>query len=167
MRGCLLYHRKITAEVRDKRRLGVQAGKLKAWSDFRVKALDAAIEEVNQSSRFRVSYRVTKRKRRKTTEIELAWEIKEALEEAKREQKAHSLARKGRRAEAKAPLAFPEAGSVKYTDPWERLARENCNWAHGKHADAFRSFCSQRGIKMGAANIETVFVKFCQSQKRL
>ena len=148
-------------------RLGVQTGKLEAWSDFRVKALNAAIEEVNQSSRFRVSYRITKLERRKTTEIELAWEVKEALEEAKREQEAHSVARKGRRAEAKAPLALPEAGSVKYTDPWERLAREGCNWDHGKIADAFRSFCSQKGIKLSAKNIEAVFVNFCQSQKRL
>lgn len=81
-------------------RLGVQTGKLEAWSDFRIKALDAAIEEDNQSSRFRVSYRITKRERRKTTEVELAWEVKEALEDAKREQEAHSVARKGRRSEA-------------------------------------------------------------------
>lgn len=148
-------------------RLGVQTGKLATWTAFKQKALDAAIEEVNQSSRFRVSYRITKRERRKTTEIELAWEVKEALEEAKREQEAHSLARKGRRAEAKAPLAFPAAGSVKYTDPWEKLARENCNWDHGKIADSFRSFCAQKGIKLAAKNIEAVFVNFCQSQKRI
>jgi hypothetical protein len=148
-------------------RLGVQAGKLEAWSDFRVKALDAAIEEVNQTSRFRVSYRVTKRERRKTTEIELTWEVKEALEEAKREQAAHTVARKGRRAEARLRLAFPESGSIKYTDPWERLAHENCNWDHGKLADAFRSFCSEKRINLNAKSIETVFVNFCCSQKRI
>lgn len=148
-------------------RLGVQLGKLEAWSDFRVKALDAAIEEVNQSSRFRVSYRVTKRERRKTSEIELTWEVKEALEDAKKEQEAHSVARKGRRTEAKKPLAFPKTGSVKYTDPWEQLARDHTNWDHGKIADAFRSFCSQKKIKLGAKNIETVFVNFCKSQKKI
>ena len=148
-------------------RLGVQTGKLSTWGNFRKFALDAAIDEVNQSSRFRVSYRITKLERRKTTEIELAWEVKEALEEAKREQEAHSVARKGRRAEAKAPLVFPETGSVKYTDPWEKLARENCNWDHGKLADAFRSFCAQKGIKLAAKNVEAVFVNFCQSQKRI
>ena len=148
-------------------RLGVQTGKLSTWGNFRKFALDAAIDEVNQSSRFRVSYRITKLERRKTTEIELAWEVKEALEEAKREQEAHSVARKGRRAEAKVPLAFPETGSVKYTDPWEKLARENCNWDHGKLADAFRSFCAQKGIKLAAKNVEAVFVSFCQSQKRI
>jgi len=148
-------------------RLGVQLGKLEAWSDFRVKALDAAIEEVNQSSRFRVSYRVTKRERRKTSEIELTWEVKEALEDAKKEQEAHSVARKGRRTEAKKSLAFPETGSVKYTDPWEQLARDHTNWDHSKIADAFRSFCSQKKIKLGARNIETVFVNFCKSQKKI
>jgi hypothetical protein len=64
-------------------------------------------------------------------------------------------------------LALPEAGSVKYTDPWEKLARDNCNWDHGKLADAFRSCCPQKGIKLGAKNVETVFVNFCQSQKRI
>jgi hypothetical protein len=148
-------------------RLGVQTGKLSTWGNFRKFALDAAIDEVNQSSRFRVSFRITKRDRRKTAEVELAWEVKEVLEDAKREQEAHSIARKGRLAETKVRLAFPESGSVKYTDPWERLARENCNWDHGKVADAFRSFCSQKGIKLGAKNIETVFVNFCQSQIRI
>ena len=148
-------------------RLGVQTGKLARWPDFKKYSLDAAIDEVNQSSRFRVSYRITKRERRKTTEVELAWEIKETLEDAKKEQAAHSVARKGRRAEAKERLAFPESGSVKYTDPWEKLARDNCNWDHGKLADAFRSFCAQKGIKLGAKNIETVFVNFCQSQKQI
>jgi hypothetical protein len=148
-------------------RLGVQTGKLSTWGNFRKFALDAAIEEVNQSSRFQVSYRITKRERRKTTEVELAWEVKEALEDAKKEQDAHSVTRKGRRAEAKALLAFPETGSVKYTDPWEKLAREHCNWDHGKLADAFRSFCAEKRIKLEAKNIQTIFVNFCQSQKRL
>jgi hypothetical protein len=148
-------------------RLGVQTGKLARWPDLKKYSLDAAIDEVNQSSRFRVSYRVTKWERRKTVEIELAWEVKELLEDAKKEQQAHSVARKGRLAEAKERMAFPESGSVKYTDPWERLAHENCNWDHAKLADAFRSFCSQKGLKLGAKNIEAVFVNFCQSQVRV
>ena len=148
-------------------RLGVQTGKLSTWGNFRKFALDTAIDEVNQSSRFRVSFRITKRERRKTTEVELTWEVKEVLEDAKKEQEAHSVARKGRRAETKIRLSFPETGSVKYTDPWERLARENCNWDHGKLADAFRSFCAHKSIKLGAKNIETVFVNFCKSQSRI
>lgn len=148
-------------------RLGVQTGKLSTWGNFRKFALDAAIDEVNQSSRFSVSYRITKWNRRKTAEVEMAWEVREALEDAKREQEVHSVARKGKRAEAKMRLAFPEFGSVKYTDPWEKLARENCNWDHGKLADAFRSFCYQKGIKLGTKNIEAMFVSFCKNQSRV
>jgi hypothetical protein len=50
-------------------RLGVQTGKLARWPDFKKYSLDVAMDEVNQSSRFRVSYRITKRERRKTTEM--------------------------------------------------------------------------------------------------
>jgi hypothetical protein len=64
-------------------RLGVQSGKLSTWTAFKQKALDTAIDEVNQSSRFRVSFRITKRERRKTAEVELAWEVKEVLIYAK------------------------------------------------------------------------------------
>lgn len=148
-------------------RLGVQTGKLGTWSNFKKFALDRAIEEVNQSSRFEVSYRVTKKEKRKTTEIEMKWKVKADLEDAKKEQAAHSAARAGRRNESKERLAFPEAGSVKYTDPWEALAREHCNWDHGKIADAFRSFCSAKNIKLGATNIETLFVNFCKKQPRI
>lgn len=148
-------------------RLGVQTGKLGRWPDFKKYSLDAAIDEVNQSSRFHVSYRITKRDRRKTAEVELSWEVKNLLDDVKQEQAAHSVARKGRRAVAKERLSFPEAGSVKYSDPWERLARENCNWDHGKIAEAFRSFCSEKGIKLSAKNIEALFVNFCKSQVRL
>ena len=147
--------------------LGVQAGKLPLWKSFRVKALETAIAEINQSSRFNVSYRVSKKERRKTTEIELNWTVKDDLRDAKREQAAHSTARKGRRAEAAEKLSFPKSGSVRYSDPWERIARDNCNWDHGKIADAFRSFCSQRKLKLDAKTIEKVFTDFCRKQPKL
>lgn len=78
--------------------LGVQTGKLKLWSQFKAKALEPAIAELNQSSRFDVEYRVTKKERRAITEIEITWKIKDSFKEAKKEQKAHSIARKGRAA---------------------------------------------------------------------
>jgi hypothetical protein len=74
-------------------------------------------------------------------------------------QRLHSVARKARRAEAKVRRAFPDSGSVKYIDPWEKQARENCNWDHGNLAEAFRSFCTQKKIKLDAQNVETVFAK--------
>lgn len=150
-----------------RQRLGVQTGRLTEWADFRVRALETAISEINQSSRFEVSYRITKKDRRKTTEIELSWKVKEDLKAAKQEQAAHSTARKGRREEAAEKLSFPATGSVRYSDPWEEIAKANCNWDHSKIADAFRSFCTQRNIKMNAHNIEKLFADFCAKQTRL
>jgi hypothetical protein len=147
-------------------RLGVQTGKLGAWSDFRVKALDAAIEEVNQSSRFRVSYRVTKRERRKTVEVELAWAVKEALEDAKKEQNAHSVARKGRRAETKEKLAFPETGRIYDSTVWYTIKRDaDCNMDNSMIADKFRKWCADRdpAIRLDAKNIQKLFFNFCKS----
>ena len=76
------------------------------------------------------------------------------------------MGRKARRDDtAEAPvLAFPASGSVKYTTPWEKIARDNCNWDHGRIAAAFRAFCAGKKIKLNAANIETVFTSFCASQ---
>ena len=56
-------------------RLGVPAGKLSAWIDFRRKALEAAIDEVNKQSRFKVSYRITGKKGRKVAKVTLEWEV--------------------------------------------------------------------------------------------
>jgi len=148
-------------------RLGVQTDRLPKWNDFKRHALDRAIAEINHSSRFEVSYRVTKRERRRTVELELSWAVKDDLTAAKEEQAAHSAARKGRRAEAAAKLSFPPTGSVKYNDPWEQIARANCNWDHGKIADAFRSFCRERSIKLEAKTIEKIFADFCKKQVKL
>lgn len=145
-------------------RLGVQTGKLKRWPDLKKYALDRAIEEVNQSSRFEVSYRITKRERRATTEVELEWNEKPDQEETKREQAAHSTARKGRRAAAKEVVSFPETGGIEYDDYWRAIKRDaGCNMDNGMIAIKFRAFCADpdRNIKLNARNIETVFRSFC------
>ena len=147
-------------------RLGVQTGKLKTWTALKQRVLDQAIEEVNQASRFEVNYRVSKRFGRAVAEIELSWKIKSDQTQTKRDQSAHSIARKGRRAENKM-LMFPASGSVKYASPWEQIARDNCNWDHNKIADAFRSFCKSKGIRLDAKNIETTFKNFCASQVKI
>ena len=49
----------------------------------------------------------------------------------------------------------------------KHLVVGNHDGDHSKLADAFRSSCSQKGIKLGAKNIETVFVNFCKSQSRI
>lgn len=143
-------------------RLGVQTGKLDTWSDLRKYALDRAIEEVNQSSRFVVSYRITKRERRATTEIELAWEVKPDQDDTKREQAAHSVARKGRRAEAKERLAFPASGSIEFDEHWKALKRAvGCNMDNAMIAEKFRAWCAGKSLALDARNIEQAFSNFC------
>lgn len=143
-------------------RLGVQTGKLSTWGNFRKFALDRAIEEVNQSSRFLVSYRITKRVRRATAEIELEWQEKPDQEETKREQAAHSVARAGRRAAAKEVIPFPETGGIEYDDYWKAVKRSaDCNMDNAMIAARFRSFCADRGIKLNARNIEKLFADYC------
>lgn len=148
-------------------RLGVQVGKLSRWPDFKRFALDRAIEELNQSSRFEVCYRVSKRQGRAVHEVELSWHVTADLAPVKATQADHSIARKGKRKEAKEKLSFPTTGSVKYKDPWERIARANCNWDHTKIAEAFRSFCAQQNIKLEAKKIEEIFKNFCAKQPRI
>ena len=143
-------------------RLGVQTGKLNTWGNFKKFALDRAIEEVNQSSRFTISYRVTKRVKRATAEIELAWQVKPDQEDTKREQAAHSLARKARRAEMRELIFFPESGGISYSSHWIALKQKaGCNMDNLLIAEKFRSFCGTRGIRLDARNISDVFETFC------
>ncbi|MBP9714733.1 MAG: replication initiation protein, partial [Sterolibacterium sp.] len=149
-------------------RLGVQTGKLGTWTAFKQRALDTAIEEVNQSSRFVVSYRITKRERRATTEIELAWEVKPEQEETKREQAAHSVARKGRRAEVKERLAFPASGSIEFDEYWKALKRAaGCNMDNAMIAEKFRAWCAGKSLALDARNIEQAFTAFCAKVGRI
>ena len=148
-------------------RLGVQVGKLKTWTAFKQRVLDKAIAETNQSSRFEVCYRVSKRQGRAVREVELSWHVKADLAPVKQAQSDHSIARNGKRKEAQERLSFPATGSVKYCDPWQDIARTNCNWDHAKIADAFRSFCAQKNIKLDAKSIEKIFVNFCAKQPRI
>jgi len=149
-------------------RLGVQTGKLSRWPDLKRYALDRAIEEVNQSSRFIVSYRVTKRVKRATSEIELAWEVKPDQSDTKKEQAAHSTARKGRRAENKEPVVFPDTGSITYSPHWTALKQgAGCNRDNALIATKFRSFCAEREINLNARNIEKLFSDFCSKVGRV
>ncbi|WP_214646869.1 replication initiation protein, partial [Ruegeria lacuscaerulensis] len=149
-------------------RLGVQTGKLQDWSNFRKFALQAAVDEINHVSRFEISFRVTKKERRKTTEVELEWKVKEDLETAKQEQQAHSAGRKARRdGTAETPaLAFPASGSIEWSKPWNEIARIHGN---GKDKDLiaqdFRIWCQSQGIPLDKAGIEKTFEGFCKRSK--
>jgi hypothetical protein len=83
-------------ELRDV--LGVPSNKLKPWHNFKNRALDLAVAEVNQLAGFTVAYRPIKRGRR-ITGIELAWGKKEQADliEAQRELDRPRVGRTARR----------------------------------------------------------------------
>jgi hypothetical protein len=149
--------------------LGVPEGKMPRFSHLKHRAIESAIAEIN-SDLTRLTLTATYHKIGRTVaEVEIAWEVKEDLDKVKRELDRPKVGRNARQdGTAEMPaLAFPASGSVKYTTPWEALARENSNWDYGKIADAFRAFCAGKNIKLDARNIETIFVNFCKKQPRI
>ena len=146
--------------------LGVQEGKLQRVFNFKARALEPAIAEINETSRLSLEARYHKTGRT-VTSVTIAWQVKADLAPIKQAQSDHSTARKGKRKEATEKLSFPATGSVQYSDPWERIARANCNWDHAKIADAFRSFCTERKISLSAKAIEEIFANFCKKQARI
>ena len=135
-----------------RQRMGVPPKALAAYANFRQKALDVAVAEINQISELEVAYRPIKT-HRLVTAIELSWKRKEspAKEEADAERKRHSAGRRARRTgtvdrivEPELPLPPPtvvansapmtaseigpfpgtETGSISF-GPWGKLARES------------------------------------------
>ena len=127
-----------------------------------------AISEINQLARFTLT--ATRHKIGRTVaSVEISWQPKPDPGGARRELDRSKVGRKARRdGTGETPIvAFPASGSVRYTDPWSRLALENCNRDLDKIADAFRSFCQQRKIKLDANSIEQIFANFCASQSKI
>ena len=148
--------------------LGVPKGRLKTWNEMNRYALKPAISEINQLARFTLT--ATRHKIGRTVaSVEISWEPKPDSAEAKRELDRPKVGRKARReGTGETPIAgFPASGSIRYTDPWERLAGENCNWDLKKIADAFRSFCQKKKIKLDAPTIEQIFKNFCAAQSKI
>ena len=150
--------------------LSVPEGKITRFSNLKQKAIEPAIAEIN-SDLTRLNLTATYHKIGRTVaEVEIAWEVEEDLAKVK-EKLDHSSADRKARLEGKAEtitsMAFPASGTVRYTKPWEDIARANCNWDLGKLADAFRSFCEGKNIKLDARNIEDIFKNFCAMQQRL
>ena len=150
--------------------LGVPEGRIKRFANLKHDVLTPAIAEINQTSRLTLT--ATPHKIGRTVaSVTIAWEEKEPDQkrEAWRELDRPKVGRKARReSRAETPtVAFPASGSVKYTHPWEQLARENCNWDLKKIADAFRSFCEEKNIKLDAYSTEPIFVNFCAKQPQI
>jgi hypothetical protein len=148
--------------------LGVTAGKLDRFANLKAWALMPAIAEINQLSRLNLTATPNKIGRT-VASVTIGWQMKDDPAPAKRELGSPKAGRAARRdGTVEAPVVvFPALGSVKFTTPWEQIARANCNWDHGKVADAFRAFCTERRMRLDAVNIEKVFVDFCKKQPRI
>ena len=143
---------------------GISKGKSKRFADLKRNIITPAIAEINQLSRLTLT--ATPHKIGRTVaSVEISWQPKPDPGGVRRELDRPKLGRKARRdGTAETPIAaFPASGSVRYTDPWEQLARENCNWDLKQIADAFRSFCRKNKIKLDAIRIEQFFKNFCAS----
>jgi hypothetical protein len=149
--------------------MGVTDGKMPRFSNFNTWVIKPAIAEIN-SDLTRLHLTATYHKIGRTVaSVTIAWEVKPDLTKVKAELDRPKVGRKARRdGTAEAPvLAFPATGSVKYAKPWEQIARENCNWDHAKVADAFRSFCLERTIRLDAKGIDTKFANFCRKLPKI
>lgn len=151
--------------------LGVPAGKLERFADLHRRAVQAAVDEINQLSRLNLT--VTPQKVGRTVAaVEIGWTVKGDTTAAARELRGHSAGRKARRngtAETVAvPEAFPETGGITYSPRWLNLKRTaGCNMDNNEIATRFRRFLTDRGIKRDAANIEKLFSDFCAKVGRV
>lgn len=76
--------------------LGVDVNKLTRWSDLRRFALDPAISEISQLSRFALTYTLQKTGRN-VVRVVVAWEVKDDLRDTRRELDHSKVGRKVRR----------------------------------------------------------------------
>ena len=143
-------------------RLGVPNGKLKSWDEFKRRSLETAVGEINQLSRFKVTWRVSKKYRRRVEEVELTWTVKRDLAPTKSELKRPKVGRKARRAGSVEAVAvtFPATGSVRYSQPWEGIARKHGTSPLpdlGVMGTAFRKWCAAKSIPLDGPSIEKTF----------
>jgi hypothetical protein len=152
--------------------LGVPESKMTRFSNFKQIAIEPAIAEIN-SDLTRLTLTPTYHKIGRTVaEVEIAWEVKEDLTKVKAELDRPKAGRKARQnCTAETPvLTFPASGSVKDTQPWDKIARENAPKLEGRHtpdlrqlADAFRKWCDCKSINLDESSIEKSFTTWCKS----
>jgi len=156
-------------------RLGAPDGKLAEWFDFRRKALEPAIAEVNHLAGFWVSYEPIKRGR-SVTSVRLLWEIKSGSDRAatKRELDGPKVGRKARRENVVehinetpiVPFKFPE-GSIRYS-AFAEIARAALP-SPARDLDAvahdFRRWAKDGGRPLSGSKVIEMFAGFCKTQR--
>jgi hypothetical protein len=151
---------------------GVSEGTMPRFANLKARAIVPAISEIN-SDLTRLYLTATYHKIGRTVaEVEIAWKVKEDLTKVKDELARPKIGRKERRDGTAETLvtAFPTAGSVKGTQPWDRIARDNAPRLDGRHvpdlrvlADTFRKWCAEKSIPLDMRGIEKTFTTWCKS----
>jgi hypothetical protein len=126
------------------------------------------VNEVNHLSRFKVTWRVSKKYRRRVDEVELTWQVTRDLDPVAKELRRPKVGRKARREGTVETLVepFPSSGSISYHEPWKTIARKHGN---GKDinliANDFRRWCKGKGIPLDGPKIKKQFETFCKGVK--
>jgi hypothetical protein len=149
--------------------LGVPEGKLARFADLNKWSLTPAISEINQLSRLTLTA-TPKKIGRTVASVTIGWQVKDDPSATKRELAGSKVGRESRRngtAETVA-MAFPETGGIAYSPRWLELKRmAGCNKDNDLIASDFRRFCTSKGIRLDAANIEKLFSDFCAKVGRV
>ena len=142
------------------------------FSHLKSRAIEPAIAEIN-SDLTRLRLTATYHKVGRTVaEVEIAWDVEADLAKVKAELDRPKAGRKARRDGTAETLvtAFPDFGSVKDTQPWDKIARDNAPRIDGRHvpdlralADTFRKWCVEKSIPLDATSIEKTFTTWCKS----
>lgn len=151
--------------------LNIAVGQRSQFKDLNRDVLKSAVAEINQLSRYQITMQTVK-SGRKVQGVKFTWNEKPDLVPVKRELGSNKTGRKARRdGTAETPVtAFPESGSVKDTQPWDRIARDNAPRIDGRHvpdlrqlADTFRKWCNEKSIQLDAPSIEKTFTTWAKS----
>jgi hypothetical protein len=151
---------------------GIPEGHSARFSNFKQNVIVPSIAEIN-SDITRLHLTATYHKIGRTVaEVEIAWEVKEDLTKVKVEHDRSKVGRKARQnGTAETPvLTFPASGSIKDTQPWDKVACEHAPKLEGRHtpdlrklADTFRKWCGEKLIPLDGASIEKTFTTWCKS----
>lgn len=166
----LTFNKSKTFTVRELRSvLGVAEGKLPLWADFRRVALEAAINEISEFSRFSLTFEQQK-VGRSVRRVVVSWSIKPSAKTASDEQTGLDAGCKtqwgsiAEQVKSDASPAFPSSGSIAYDDYWLKVKHStSCNLDNKQVADRFRAWCLERGIKLTNPKIATLFANYCSS----
>lgn len=147
--------------------LGVEGTKLTRFADLRRFAIEPAIEEISQLSRFTVTASPEK-VGRSVRRVTISWQLKDDLRTTRRELDQPKVGRKARRDQTvetitdRAGPAFPASGGIAFDTFWHGIkVQSGCNMDSTMVAEKFRAFCEQRKIALTSPKIADVFKSFC------